>query len=124
LIKNGTPFKLPLAKKIFTRSDFSNKKRLDPLKFKDEVNQQLETMLSNPELPYAYYATDDAAGLHYFVRGEYEVTGTAVKVTAYLYKSDQEKELETFMVEGSSTNVNLLAEQLLDKLRIALEKMK
>ena len=124
LIKNGTPFKLPLAKKIFTRSDFSNKKRLDPLKFKDKVNSQLETMLSNPELPYAYYASDDAAGLHYFIRGEYEVTGTAVKVTAYLYKSDQENELDTFAVDGSSTNVNLLAEQLLDKLRVALEKMK
>jgi len=84
----------------------------------------LETMLSNPELPYAYYPSDDAPGLHYSIRGEYEVAGTVVKVTAYLYKSDQENELETFIVEGSSTNTKLLAEQLLDKLRLTLEKLK
>lgn len=124
IIKAGTPYKLPTAKKIIIRSDFSNKKRLDPLKFKAEMNTQLEAMLANPELPFAYYPTDKAAGTHYFINGEYEQTGTAVKVTAYLYKSDQENELETFSAEGQSTDVKTLVEQLLIKVREALLKLK
>lgn len=124
ILKAGTPVKLPTAKKIIIRSDFSNKKRLDPLKLKAEVNTQLEAMLANPELPFAYYPSDKAAGVHYFINGEYEVVGTTVKLTAYLYKSDQDNELETFAVEGSNTNIKALVEQLLGKVRDALQKLK
>ncbi|AEE49937.1 eIF2A-related protein [Haliscomenobacter hydrossis] len=124
IIKNDTKYKLPTAKKIIISSDFSNKKRLDPLKFKAEFNSQLEAMLANPELPFAYYPTDKAQGLHYFINGEYEVIATTAKVTAYLYKSDQENELETFNVEGSSTNVKALVEQVLVKVKEALAKLK
>ncbi|HPH20227.1 MAG TPA: caspase family protein, partial [Haliscomenobacter sp.] len=124
IIKNDTKYKLPTPKKIIISSDFSNKKRLDPLKFKAEFNSQLEAMLANPELPFAYYPTDKAQGLHYFINGEYEVIATTAKVTAYLYKSDQENELETFNVEGSSTNVKALVEQVLVKVKEALAKLK
>lgn len=124
IIKNDTKYKLPTAKKIIISSDFSNKKRVDPLKFKAEFNAQLEAMLANPELPFAYYPTDKAQGLHYFINGEYEVVGTTAKVTAYLYKSDQDNELETFNVEGNSTNVKALVEQLLKAVGVTLEKLK
>lgn len=124
ILKAGTPVKLPTAKKIIIRSDFSNKKRLDPLKLKVEVNTQLEAMLADPALPFAYYPSDKAAGTHYFINGEYELVGTTVKVTAYLYKSDQENELETFSVEGSNTNLKALVEQLLVKVKEALVKLK
>lgn len=124
VIKPGTPFRLPDAKKIITRSDFSNKKRVDPLKLKNEVNAQLEALLANPELPFAYYPTDKAAGLHYFINGEYEQKDTAVLVTAWLYRSDQEEELETFRVEGLSSNLKGLAEQLLVQVWASLNKIK
>ncbi|MDX2069589.1 MAG: caspase family protein [Haliscomenobacter sp.] len=124
ILKAGTPVKLPTAKKIIIRSDFSNKKRLDPLKLKVEVNTQLEAMLADPALPFAYYPSDKAAGTHYFINGEYELVGTTVKVTAYLYKSDQENELETFSVEGPNTNLKALVEQLLVKVKEALVKLK
>lgn len=124
ILKSGTLVKLPTAKKIIIRSDFSNKKRLDPLKLKVEVNTQLEAMLADPSLPFAYYPSDKAAGIHYFINGEYEVIGTTVKLTAYLYKSDQENELDTFAVEGSNTDIKTLVEQLLVKVRDALLKLK
>jgi WD40 repeat protein/uncharacterized caspase-like protein len=124
VIKAGTPIKLPAAKKIVIRSDFSNKKRLDPLKLKPEVNTQLEALLANPQLPFAYYPSDKAAGLHYFVNGEYDVVGNTVKVNAYLYQSDKEEELDTFSVEGSSTDVKALVEKLMEKIQEALLKLK
>ena len=124
ILKAGTAVKLPTAKKIIIRSDFSNKKRLDPLKLKAEVNTQLEAMLADPSLPFAYYPSDKAAGIYYFINGEYEVIGTTVKLTGYLYKSDQDVELETFAVEGPNTNIKALVEQLLVKVREALLKLK
>ena len=124
ILKAGTPVKLPTAKKIIIRSDFSNKKRLDPLKLKVEVNTQLEAMLADPSLPFAYYPSDKAAGIHYFINGEYEVVGTTVKLTGYLYKSDQENELDTFAVEGPNTDIKALVEQLLVKVKEALLKLK
>jgi WD40 repeat protein/uncharacterized caspase-like protein len=123
IIKAGTSIKLPTAKKIVTRSNFSNEKRSDPLKFNAEFNVQLETMLASPALPLAFYPTDKAAGLSYFINGQYVVTGSNVKITAYLYQNDRDQELETFQVEGPGADIKALAAKLLDAIKPSLAKL-
>ena len=124
IIKDGSAVKLPSAKKIVTKSSFSNKKRLDPLKLTDAINDELEKLLADPTLPFAYWPVDKAAGLYHFMNGEYEVTGTAVKVTAYFYKSDQDDELKTFTATGTSDKVKSIVENLTGQLAEYLGEMK
>jgi WD40 repeat protein len=123
-IKDGTALKLPTAKKIITKSSFSNKKRTDPLKLTDAINEQLEQMLAAPTLPFAFWPVDKAAGLYYTLNGEYEVTGATVKVTAYFYQSDQENELKSFSVSGASNQVKNLVDELMGQFGEYLEGMK
>jgi WD40 repeat protein len=124
LIQDGAAVKLPSAKKIVTRAAFSNKKRLDPLKLTDAINGELEQLLVSPDLPYAYWPVEKASGLYYFLNGEYEVTGTTVKITAYFYKSDQENELKTFTVSGAAEPVKTLVDELMGQVVEFLEGMK
>lgn len=107
--------KLLATRKIITRSSFSdNKNRLDHLGFTDEINRQLEELLSSPTLPFTFWPElDKAAGTYYTLNGGYDVSGKDLKVTAYFSKNGQEV-LKEFKVSGSKDKVKPLVEKLVN----------
>ena len=125
IIKDSTAVKLPSVKKIIAKSSFRNLRQSDPLKITDAVNEQLEQMLADPTLNFAFWPVDKAAGEYHTLNGSYEVNGTAVKVTAWLYryKGDAETELKTFVVSGVSNQVNKLIDELMGQFAEYLEGM-
>lgn len=107
--------KLLATRKIITRSSFSNNKnRLDHLGFTDEINAQLEQLLSSPTLPFTFWPEmDKATGTYYTLNGGYDVSGKDLKVTAFFSKNGQEV-LKEFKASGSTDKVKVLVEKLVD----------
>lgn len=122
IIKEGTAVRLPSEKKIVTRSAFFNEGVRDPLKIADAVNSELEQLLAAPDGNFAFWPAEKAAGVYYFLNGTYKVSDKSVDITAYFYKSDEEKTaLKTFAISRPPDQVKRAVSDLVSQLMEFLE---
>ncbi|MEZ4941334.1 MAG: caspase family protein [Saprospiraceae bacterium] len=113
MIKGAPPFALPQTIPVFLRTNFTNKKAIDLAGLSRAVNSHLEYLAGQTEPTLAYWDLAEFAGDHYYLGGSYEQLGETLSGETWLYREG--KELTSFKFSGSATQIESLAEQIVDQ---------
>lgn len=122
MIKGAPPFAVPQTIPVFLRTNFTNKKAIDLAGLSRAVNNHLEYLAGQKEPTLAYWDLVEFAGDHYYLGGNYEQLGETISGETWLYREG--KELTSFKFSGAATQLDSLAEQIVDQAFNFLNKKK
>ncbi len=122
MIKGAPPFAIPQTIPVFLRTNFINKKAIDLAGLSRAVNSHLEYLAGQKEPALAYWDLAEFTGDHYYLGGSYEQLDETISGETWLYREGQE--LASFKFSGPATQLESLAEQIVDQAFKFLNKKK